>query len=132
MSCWCHSTYAMSFRRNPNKMCKEVADLSIADVSIVLQQGVWVGVIHHGPSGVVPSTVCDSVGKQHIVKLHDKALSVQSHFIRYYACIQDAGTSIWCGIRCYTLVSMSEHAQLLWLPQLAAWSHYCVLFSAVC
>jgi len=49
-----------------------VADLSIADVSIVLQQGIWVGVIEHGPSGVVSSTVCDPVGKQHIVKLHAK------------------------------------------------------------
>ncbi len=53
-------------------MCEEVADLSIADVSIVLQQGVWVGVIQHGPSGVISSTVCDPVGKQHIVKLHAK------------------------------------------------------------
>ena len=59
-------------RHNPNKMCEEVADLSIADVSIVLQQGVWVGVIQHGPSGVISSTVCDPVGKQHIVKLHAK------------------------------------------------------------
>ncbi len=62
----------MFLGHNPNKMGKEVADLSIADVSIVLQQGIWVGVIQHGPSGVVSSTVCYPVGKQHIVKLHAK------------------------------------------------------------
>jgi len=64
-----------------------VADLSIADVSIVLQQGVWVGVIQHGPSSVVSSTVGDPVGKQHIVKLHAKpCLFSQTSSCNLHAC----------------------------------------------
>lgn len=109
-----------------------MADLSIADVSIVLQQGVWVGVIQHGPGGVVPSTVCDPIGKQHIVKLHAKPCQFsQSSSCNLHA-YKVQGPSFGVAYVVNTLVSMSEHTLHLWLPQLAAWSQYCASFSAVC
>ena len=54
------------------KLGLSVTDLGIADVPIVLQEGVGVGVKQHGSCGVVASAVGDPVGKQHIVKLQNK------------------------------------------------------------
>ena len=48
-----------------------MTDLGVADVPIVLQEGVRVGVEQHGSRGVVASAVGDPVGEKHVVKLQN-------------------------------------------------------------